>query len=157
MEARTDGDDGTHICHDTNRRCGDRVMTTLLPPNVKVHLAFGFIDMRKGIDGLSMSVQGVLQQESVHRPPVRVPRPYPGQPDQNHLLGWHRVLPVHQTARTWCLLVAAERQTGRDTIPDLGPVVASDRRHRLACAGTAVASGSGGLMLRPIDSMTQAA
>jgi hypothetical protein len=28
-------------------------MTTLLPPNVKVHLALGFIDMRKGIDGLS--------------------------------------------------------------------------------------------------------
>ena len=27
-------------------------MTTLLPPNIKVHLALGFIDMRKGIDGL---------------------------------------------------------------------------------------------------------
>ena len=26
---------------------------TLLPRGVKVHLAFGFIDMRKGIDGLS--------------------------------------------------------------------------------------------------------
>jgi hypothetical protein len=26
---------------------------TLLPPNVKVHLALGFIDMRKGIDGLA--------------------------------------------------------------------------------------------------------
>jgi hypothetical protein len=25
---------------------------TLLPPGVKVHLAFGYIDMRKGIDGL---------------------------------------------------------------------------------------------------------
>jgi hypothetical protein len=32
-------------------------MTTLLPPNVKVHLALGFIDMRKGIDGLAMLVQ----------------------------------------------------------------------------------------------------
>ena len=38
-------------------------MTTLLPPNVKVHLALGFIDMRKGIDGLAMLVQGVLQQD----------------------------------------------------------------------------------------------
>ena len=38
-------------------------MTTLLPPNVKVHLALGFIDMRKGIDGLSMLVQGVLHQD----------------------------------------------------------------------------------------------
>jgi transposase len=36
-------------------------MTTLLPPNVKVHLALGYIDMRKGIDGLAMLVQGVLQ------------------------------------------------------------------------------------------------
>ncbi len=27
---------------------------TLLPRGVKVHLAFGFIDMRKGIDGLAM-------------------------------------------------------------------------------------------------------
>ena len=38
-------------------------MTTLLPPNVKVHLALGFIDMRKGIDGLAMLVQAVLQQD----------------------------------------------------------------------------------------------
>jgi len=38
-------------------------MTLLLPPNTKVHLAFGFIDMRKGIDGLAMLVQGVLGQD----------------------------------------------------------------------------------------------
>jgi hypothetical protein len=37
----------------------DRVMT-LLPPGVKVHLALGYIDMRKGIDGLAMLVQSVL-------------------------------------------------------------------------------------------------
>ncbi len=35
----------------------------LLPPGVKVHLAFGYIDMRKGIDGLAMLVQGVLQKD----------------------------------------------------------------------------------------------
>jgi transposase len=29
-------------------------MTALLPPGVKVHLAFGYTDMRKGIDGLAM-------------------------------------------------------------------------------------------------------
>jgi transposase len=39
-----------------------RIMT-LLPPGVKVHLAFGYIDMRKGIDGLAMLVQGVLRQD----------------------------------------------------------------------------------------------
>ncbi len=36
---------------------------TLLPRGVKVHLAFGYIDMRKGIDGLAMLVQGMLRQD----------------------------------------------------------------------------------------------
>jgi transposase len=36
---------------------------TVLPRGVKVHLAFGYIDMRKGIDGLAMLVQGVLRQD----------------------------------------------------------------------------------------------
>lgn len=36
---------------------------TLRPSGVKVHLALGFIDMRKGIDGLAMLVQGVLRQD----------------------------------------------------------------------------------------------
>ena len=35
----------------------------LLPAGVKVHLAFGYTDMRKGIDGLTMLVQGVLRQD----------------------------------------------------------------------------------------------
>lgn len=36
---------------------------TLLPAGVKVHLALGYIDMRKGMDGLAMLVQGVLGQD----------------------------------------------------------------------------------------------
>jgi transposase len=36
---------------------------TLLPAGVKVHLAFGYTDMRKGIDGLAMLVQEVLRQD----------------------------------------------------------------------------------------------
>jgi IS66 Orf2 like protein len=36
---------------------------TLLPPGVKVHLPFGYTDMRKGIDGLAMLVQGVLRPD----------------------------------------------------------------------------------------------
>lgn len=36
---------------------------TLLPPGVKVHLAQGYTDMRKGIDGLAMLVQGMLRQD----------------------------------------------------------------------------------------------
>jgi transposase len=36
-------------------------MTTLLPPGVKVHLALGYTDMRKGMDGLALLVQEVLR------------------------------------------------------------------------------------------------
>ena len=36
---------------------------TLLPPGAKVHLALGYTDMRKGIDGLAMLVQGVLRRD----------------------------------------------------------------------------------------------
>ena len=45
------------------RRRGGTRHDGLLPPGVKVHLALGYIDMRKGIDGLAMLVQGVLQQD----------------------------------------------------------------------------------------------
>jgi transposase len=41
-------------------------MATLLPPNVKVHLAPGYIDLRKAIDGLTMLVQGVLDPFTGH-------------------------------------------------------------------------------------------
>ncbi len=36
---------------------------TLLPPGVKVHIALGVMDLRKGLDGLAMLVQGVLKQD----------------------------------------------------------------------------------------------
>jgi transposase len=36
---------------------------TLLPHGLKVHLALGYTDMRKGMDGLAMLVQGVLRQD----------------------------------------------------------------------------------------------
>ena len=36
---------------------------TLLPEGVRVHLAVGHTDMRKGIDGLSMMVQEVLKRD----------------------------------------------------------------------------------------------
>jgi hypothetical protein len=42
---------------------------TLLPRGVKVHLAVGFIDMRKGIDGLAVLVQGVLRPQPCRAPP----------------------------------------------------------------------------------------
>ena len=131
-------------------------MTTLLPPNVKVHLALGFIDMRKGIDGLAMLVQGVLQQD----PFTGHLFVFRGRTRANLIkiiyLGRHRVLPVHQTARARRLPVATERRAGRDAVADLGTAVAADRRRRLARAGATVATGDRGLTLRPIDSMMQA-
>jgi transposase len=36
---------------------------TLLPSGVKVHLALGYVDMRKGVEGLAMLVQDVLRQD----------------------------------------------------------------------------------------------
>jgi transposase len=72
MEAGAGGDSAS-LRHDRGRRRGrstlrniDRTgsrVVTLLPPGVKVHLALGYIDMRKGIDGLAMLVQGVLRQD----------------------------------------------------------------------------------------------
>ena len=36
---------------------------TLLPSGVKIHVALGVTDMRKGLDGLAMLVQGVLKRD----------------------------------------------------------------------------------------------
>ena len=35
----------------------------LIPAGVKVHLAFGYTDLRKGIDGLGVLVERVLKQD----------------------------------------------------------------------------------------------
>ena len=51
-------------------------MTALLPPGVKVHLALGYIDMRKGLDGLAMLVQGVLRQDPMVARPVGPSSPH---------------------------------------------------------------------------------
>jgi hypothetical protein len=40
---------------------------TLLPPGMKVHLALGYVDMRKGIDGLAMLWSSFLQFRSSSR------------------------------------------------------------------------------------------
>jgi transposase len=35
----------------------------IIPAGVKVHLAIGYPDMRKGMDGLAMLVQGTLHKD----------------------------------------------------------------------------------------------
>ena len=137
----------------------EELRMTLLPPSVKVHLALGYIDMRKGIDGLAMLVQGVLQQD----------------PFSGHLFVFRgRTGPTSSRSSIWdgtglCLftkrlehgvfLWPPSVEPGGDAVADLGAVVAADRRRRLARAGAAVAAGrcglsdaTGHLPLRLIDS-----
>lgn len=46
---------GGAVCGCRDRRWGGRAMT-LLPAGVKVHLAFGYTEMRKGMEGLAVLV-----------------------------------------------------------------------------------------------------
>ena len=43
-----------------------------VPAGVKVHMALGYTDMRKGMDGLAMLVQDVLKKA-----PIPPPEPLP--------------------------------------------------------------------------------
>ena len=46
----------------------------IVPAGVKVHLALGYTDMRKGLDELAMLVAANAEAGSVLGPPVRLPR-----------------------------------------------------------------------------------
>ena len=78
----------------------------IVPAGVKVHLALGYTDMRKGIDGLAMLVQGTLKTGSVLGPSVRLPR-QEGVDPEDPVLGRKRAVPVHQAARPGRLRLAA--------------------------------------------------
>jgi transposase len=131
-------------------------MTTLLPANVKVHLALGFIDMRKGIDGLSMLVQSVLHQD-----------PFTG-----HLFVFRgrtraKLIKIIFWDGTGFCLFTKRLEHGMflwppNVKPDetlslhLGAAVTTDRRRGLADSGTTMAADNRRLVLRPIDSIGQA-
>ena len=70
---------------------------SLLPSGVKIHVALGITDMRKGLDGLAMLVQGVLKQDPYSGVAVPVPRPQ-GRPAEDLVVGRRRAVPVHQGA-----------------------------------------------------------
>lgn len=79
----------------------------IVPAGVKVHLALGYTDMRKGMDGLAMLVQETLKKGSVLRPSVRLQ----GQTSadrQGPVLGRQRAVLVHQAARSGWVRVAAD-------------------------------------------------
>ena len=51
----------------------------IVPAGVKVHLALGYTDMRKGMDGLAALVQEQLERDPFNsRPFCRPPRRAPG-------------------------------------------------------------------------------
>jgi transposase len=97
---------------------------TLLPQGVKVHLAFGFIDMRKGIDGLAILVQGVLRQDpfSGHLFLFRGRKPI----SSRSCTGMAPASPLHQAARARRVPVAVERRAGWDADAELGAIIDAD-------------------------------
>lgn len=123
----------------------------LLPPNVKVHLALGYVDMRKGLDGLAMLVQGMLRQDR-SRAICSCSGAAPEPTSSRSCSGTGPDCVSSQAARAWRLPVAAERRCGGDAVAQFGAAVTTDRWCRLARAGTTMASVSGGVMVRLIDS-----
>ena len=75
----------------------------VVPAGVKVHLALGHTDMRKGMDGLATLVQEHLKKDPVLGSSVRLPR-QEGFAPEDPVLGWERALPVHQADRPRRLL-----------------------------------------------------
>ena len=78
----------------------------IVPAGVKVHMALGVTDMRKGIDGLAMLVQEVLKKDpfSGHLFAFRGRK---ARHDEDPVLGRQRALPVHQAAGAGRLRLAA--------------------------------------------------
>jgi transposase len=67
----------------------------LVPGGVKVHIALGITDMRKGLDGLAMLVQEVLQRDSFsgHLFAFRGRKA-----NLIKIVFWDRTVPVHEAA-----------------------------------------------------------
>ena len=113
----------------------------IVPAGVKVHLALGYTDMRKGIDGLAMLVQETLKKDPFSRPSVRLPRQTSAD-RQDPVLGRQRAVPVHQAARSGRVHVAAADGVRRLRHAVSGAARDADRGHRLARARTQMAARS---------------
>jgi hypothetical protein len=109
-------------------------------PGVKVHLALGYTDMRKGLDGLAMLVQQTLTQD----PPVRLPR-HEGVDAEDPVLGRKRTLPVHEKDRPGLLLFGRRWRVMTARSHDAGAARHADRGHRRARPGTGMEAGLGRL------------
>jgi hypothetical protein len=102
----------------------------LIPAGVKVHLALGYTDLRKGIDGLGVMVERVLEQDpfSGHLFVFRGKRA-----DLIKVLFWDRAVPVHEA-------------------PGIRPIrlAGNERARALGCGhGSAAVDAAGGARLAP--------
>lgn len=70
----------------------------IVPAGVKVHLASGYTDMRKGLDGLARSCRNTSTR-IILRPLVCLPR-QEGEHTEDPVLGRQRALLVQQKARS---------------------------------------------------------
>ncbi len=109
----------------------------LVPSGVRVHIALGVTDMRKGLDGLAMLVQGVLEQD----------------PFSGHLFAFrgrkaNLIKIVFWDGTGLCLFtvgggslpLARRRRAWRHAGFEFSSVVDADRGHRLAHTGTDLAA-----------------
>jgi hypothetical protein len=79
----------------------------IVPAGVKVHLALGYTDMRKGMDGLAMLVQDTLKKDAFSGHLFAF-RGQAGADHQNPVLGRQRAVPLHQTDRSARVRMAAD-------------------------------------------------
>src|SRR5207237_2544078 len=121
----------------------------VVPASVKVHLALGHTDMRKGLDGLATLIQKHLKKD----------------PFSGHLFVFRGknasrlkilfrdgtgAVPVHQAHGSWKFLVAARGGAWRLGDADAGAARDADRGHRLA------RRNASGVRLSPAESQKPA-
>ena len=78
----------------------------IVPAGVKVHLALGYTDMRKGMDGLAALVEEQLRRDPFSGHLFVFPR-QTGVDPEGVVLGRERTVPVHQAHRSRRLRMAA--------------------------------------------------
>ena len=112
------------------------------PPSTRVWLAGGVTDMRKGFDGLAMLVQEKLKRDPFGGRYFRLPRAA-RLPTQGAVVGRPGAVPVREAAGEGPLRLAVAGGWQRRAHASATWHAAG--RHRLADAGTHVASGRGRL------------
>jgi len=112
-------------------------------PGVRVYLACGVTDMRKGIAGLSAVAQEVLRQ----RPASGAVFAFRGRRGDRIalVLGRARLLPLLQGSRAWPLSLAVAGR--RDGAPDRGAACHVVGRDRLAASGMDLSAAACGVII----------